>query len=87
MSPHMSSLSRQAADADSAWQLLSAPILQPCSLVGHSAVQAFILYEESIPDSRQEVRALQSIMGTLNRQVVAAWHSMVCVCVWGGGGS
>ncbi|KAL4440093.1 hypothetical protein ABPG75_003094 [Micractinium tetrahymenae] len=29
--------------------------------------QAFILYEESIPDSRQEVRALQSIMGTLNR--------------------
>ncbi|KAL4438691.1 hypothetical protein ABPG77_006295 [Micractinium sp. CCAP 211/92] len=29
--------------------------------------QAFVLYEESIPDSRQEVRALQSIMGTLNR--------------------
>jgi hypothetical protein len=26
-----------------------------------------VLYEESIPDSRQEVRALQSIMGTLNR--------------------
>jgi hypothetical protein len=32
--------------------------------------QAFTLYEESIPDSRQEVRALQSIMGTLNRWVV-----------------
>ncbi|EFN52770.1 hypothetical protein CHLNCDRAFT_54198 [Chlorella variabilis] len=47
------------------------------------ATQAFILYEESIPDSRQEVRALQSIMGTLNRQVVAAWHSMVCY-VFGG---
>jgi hypothetical protein len=29
--------------------------------------QAFVLYEESIPDSRQEVRALQSIIGTLNR--------------------
>ena len=29
--------------------------------------QAFVLCEESIPDSRQEVRALQSIMGTLNR--------------------
>ena len=26
-----------------------------------------MLYEESIPDSKQEVRALQSIMGTLNR--------------------
>ncbi|PSC73631.1 vacuolar sorting-associated 35B-like [Micractinium conductrix] len=29
--------------------------------------QAFVLYEEAIPDSRQEVRALHSIMGTLNR--------------------
>lgn len=29
--------------------------------------KAFLLYEESIPDSRQEVRALHSIMGTLNR--------------------
>ncbi|KAL4854485.1 Vacuolar protein sorting-associated protein 35B [Chlorella vulgaris] len=29
--------------------------------------QAFVLYEESIPDSRQEVRALQSIIGTLSR--------------------
>ena len=31
--------------------------------------QAFVLYEEAIPDSRQEVRALHSIMGTLNRWV------------------
>lgn len=30
-------------------------------------LQAFVLYEESIPDSRQEIRALQSIMGTLHR--------------------
>lgn len=27
-----------------------------------------MLYEESIPDSRQEVRALHTIMGTLNRR-------------------
>ena len=30
-------------------------------------VQAFLLYEESMPDSKQEVRALHRIMGTLQR--------------------
>ena len=29
--------------------------------------QAFILYEEAIPDSKGEVTALQSIVGTLHR--------------------
>ncbi len=29
--------------------------------------QAFILYEEAVPDSKGEVTALQSIVGTLHR--------------------
>ena len=30
-------------------------------------VQAFILYEEAIPDSKAEITALQSIVGTLHK--------------------
>ncbi|KAI7841140.1 hypothetical protein COHA_005110 [Chlorella ohadii] len=42
--------------------------------------QAFVLYEESIPDSRQEVRALQSIMGTLNRCYAIAPEERAALC-------
>ena len=44
--------------------------------------QAFVLYEESIPDSRQEVRALQSIMGTLNRQASYGQRCTGARLVW-----
>ena len=34
---------------------------------GPALPQAFILYEEAVPDSKGEVTALQSIVGTLHR--------------------
>ena len=38
-----------------------------CDMLTHTDMQAFILYEESIPDSNAERRALHSIVGALQR--------------------
>ena len=57
------------ANAQCVAGLPSDPPPPPLPLPIRLPVQAFVLYEESIPDSKQEVRALQSIMGTLNRWV------------------
>ena len=38
-----------------------------CPYLRDVSPQAFILYEEAVPDSKGEVTALQSIVGTLHR--------------------